>query len=536
MSTTNSTNSAAGGNTPHNAMGSVLNSVVSSLSLVSLSSTNNSHRSSTDQGTVHSGESISTGGSSHVGLGLRRFLGGRARRKKLLQDKLKGIGEKVEQRREEHRAERKEKREAAKSLKEKQREKEKEKELAILDVAAAEAEIQEDDSEVTAKLVSEYGEICHKGSDPNEELVLGQGAGGAVLLVKRPSDGHLFAVKKFLRQNFRESLYEYRKRLEDEYRIAAAIRNPNLVRTYELLRTSDEKLFAIVMDYCPYDFFAMVMAGIMSRKEIYCYFKQMVKGVQYMHHNGFAHRDLKLDNCVVTKEGILKIVDFGSVAVFDQEAVSRLEKKENEDDDEGARDSNSDSSERSEADGTLSYSIIKARGVAGSDPYLAPECLALTPYDPRAADVWSLAIVFCCVILRRFPWKIPRNSDGAYKAFIAAPSETVDAKGRKRIFGPDRLLRALPSKTRPVIGKMLSLNPDERITIDQVAEEPFVKQIEECYVEQDGAKEIVVNAQDHTHHLMMAEEIEKMEQDKKVLEKEKKDLEKSIGGGDDTKK
>ena len=28
-------------------------------------------------------------------------------------------------------------------------------------------------------------------------------------------------------------------------------------------------------------------------------------------------------------------------------------------------------------------------------------------YDPRKTDVWSVAIIFMCMILRRFPWKIP---------------------------------------------------------------------------------------------------------------------------------
>jgi len=41
-------------------------------------------------------------------------------------------------------------------------------------------------------------------------------------------------------------------------------------------------------------------------------------------------------------------------------------------------------------------------------------------YDPRKADVWSVAIIFMCMILRRFPWKIPDAKDVSFRAFVAA--------------------------------------------------------------------------------------------------------------------
>lgn len=47
----------------------------------------------------------------------------------------------------------------------------------------------------------------------------------------------------------------------------------------------------------------------------------------------------------------------------------------------------------------------------------------LPKYDPQPTDIWSLAIMFCCMTLRRFPWKAPRLSDNSYKLFVAEPDE-----------------------------------------------------------------------------------------------------------------
>lgn len=61
-------------------------------------------------------------------------------------------------------------------------------------------------------------------------------------------------------------------------------------------------------------------------------------------------------------------------------------------------------------------------GIVGSDPYLAPEVYDEKRYDPRPTDIWSLAIIFCCMTLRRFPWKQPRVSDNSYRLFVSTPT------------------------------------------------------------------------------------------------------------------
>lgn len=363
-----------------------------------------------------------------------------------------------------------------------------------------------DNFNALTKLVSKYGIIPDNSVDlmkllnysqdtPDDEklqlsqaksadsaLIIGKGAGGSVYPLYDVKDHHLYALKKIRLQSERENWTTYEKKLKNEFLIASKLHNQNLIRTYDLLQDND--LFIIIMDYAPFDFFTMVMTGNMDKREIYCYFKQMCKGVSYMHSIGLAHRDLKLDNCVVDKNGILKIVDFGSSVIFDFGLYYNKGK---------------------------SADIEKASGIMGSDPYLAPEIVQYPYYDPSLADVWSLAIIYCCIVLQRFPWRIPKHSDNSFDYFTRKPSEITDKNGNKKLMGPDRLLRLLPTASREVIGNMLKIEPNHRFKIEQVLETDFLKSIDECHYDNYDSnknKGTLVKNDNHQHHLITNKQFE----------------------------
>lgn len=172
---------------------------------------------------------------------------------------------------------------------------------------------------------------------------------------------------------------------------SSTLHHPNIIETVDII--CDNGHYYEVMQYAEYDLFSIVMSGKMSRSEIFCVFKQIVCGVDYLHEMGLAHRDLKLDNCVMDGDGCVKIIDFGTATVFrypDQKPT-------------------------------------KAMGIVGSDPYLAPEVLSKQDYDPRLTDVWSVAIIFMCMILRRFPWKIPDPKvDPSYRLYVSSHPELCE--------------------------------------------------------------------------------------------------------------
>ena len=144
--------------------------------------------------------------------------------------------------------------------------------------------------------------------------VLGSGAGGSVRLMKRASDGVTFAVKQFRDRHSYESEREYNKKVTAEFCIGSTLHHGNIIETMDIVQEKGK--WYEVMEYAPFDLFAIVMTGKMSREEICCCTLQIVSGVQYLHSMGLAHRDLKLDNVVVNEHGIMKIIDFGSAVVF----------------------------------------------------------------------------------------------------------------------------------------------------------------------------------------------------------------------------
>ncbi|KAI1819723.1 Pkinase-domain-containing protein [Xylaria intraflava] len=344
-------------------------------------------------------------------------------------------------------------------------------------------------------LSSKYGKIGR---------VLGSGAGGSVKLMKRSEDNIVFAVKEFRPRNSYETEKEYTKKLTAEFCFGSALHHGNIIETLDIVQEKGK--WYEVMEYAPFDLFAIVMTGKMSKAEINCCFLQILSGVTYLHGSGLAHRDLKLDNVVVSEHGIMKIIDFGSAHVFKYPFESET---------------------------------VLASGIVGSDPYLAPEVYEERKYDPQAVDIWSLAIIFCCMSLRRFPWKLPRVSDNSYKLFASQPtpgynpktlimpsrptndpketdsaeespkspkhrkSDSItqaqpDGAERKEVIrGPWRLLRLLPRESRHIIYRMLTIDPKKRADMAEILDEPWVSDTVICRQVGPGH----IEKADHTHVL-----------------------------------
>ncbi|KAF8136721.1 Pkinase-domain-containing protein [Boletus edulis] len=257
--------------------------------------------------------------------------------------------------------------------------------------------------------------------------VLGSGAGGTVRLIRgrAKSGGAVYAVKEFRPRRTGESEREYEKKVRAEFCVGACLKHVNVIQTVDIV--CDHGHYYEVMEYAPYDLFSVVMSSKMLRPEIFCVFRQICNGVAYLHSLGLAHRDLKLDNCVLTCGDVIKLIDFGTAVVFAYPGSDMGGSVPNT---SGLVDHTSPPvmgyvGTQPDAPAPHTHArLIKTSGIVGSDPYLAPEVLAGGIYDPRKTDVWSVGVIFVCMILRRFPWAVPdRERDASFRAFLEAEGE-----------------------------------------------------------------------------------------------------------------
>jgi serine/threonine protein kinase len=140
---------------------------------------------------------------------------------------------------------------------------------------------------------------------------LGAGSVGLVYACRhRDLPGHLVAVKVLFPEVAQDRVAAARFR--NEIIASYGVSNPHVVRAYEYLRDGD--LVAYTMEYVDGGALADKIekgSSHLSIEEIVRLLAQMCAGVQAIHDAGIVHRDLKPENILLTRDGDVKIGDFG---------------------------------------------------------------------------------------------------------------------------------------------------------------------------------------------------------------------------------
>ncbi|XP_063297668.1 serine/threonine-protein kinase N2-like [Pelobates fuscus] len=216
--------------------------------------------------------------------------------------------------------------------------------------------------------------------------VLGRGHFGKVLLVNYKGTNTMFALKvqkkrKIIASDSIDCL-KYEKNI---FQTISSTQHPFLVNLIASFQTED--LVCFVMEYAAGgDLMSTLYNNMASFTESRAMFYAAccVLGLEFLHQNKIAHRDLKLRNIVVDKDGYAKITDFG----LSKQGMGFLD---------------------------------RTNSFCGTLEYMAPEIFERRPYT-RSVDWWSLGVVIYAMLCGRFPFKgKDREKEISYKVVNTEP-------------------------------------------------------------------------------------------------------------------
>jgi eukaryotic-like serine/threonine-protein kinase len=137
---------------------------------------------------------------------------------------------------------------------------------------------------------------------------LGAGGMGEVYRAKDPRLGREVAIKVLPASLSQDA--DRLKRFEQEARAAGVLNHPNITAVYDL-GTHDGAPYIVTELLEGETLRSRLGAGALSPRKAIDYAIQIAKGLAAAHEKGIVHRDLKPENLFVTKDGRVKILDFG---------------------------------------------------------------------------------------------------------------------------------------------------------------------------------------------------------------------------------
>ena len=156
-------------------------------------------------------------------------------------------------------------------------------------------------------------------------------------------------------------------RFQREAQLLAALNHPNIAAIYGLEDEGSHR--AIVMELVE----GQTLAGPLPLADALPLARQITEAIEYAHDRGIIHRDLKPANIKVTRDGTVKVLDFGLAKAMDDstDPVSNV---------------------LATMSPTLSLAATHAGVILGTAAYMAPEQAKGKPAD-RRSDIWAFGIV-----------------------------------------------------------------------------------------------------------------------------------------------
>ncbi|XP_076434840.1 calcium/calmodulin-dependent protein kinase kinase 2-like [Babylonia areolata] len=272
---------------------------------------------------------------------------------------------------------------------------------------------------------------------------IGKGSYGIVKLAYNEQDDVHYAMKILSKKKLMKKAGFFRRirpmrdgkgpvpanPLERVYREIAILKkldHPNVVRLVEVLDDPEEDHLYLAFELVEKgEVMEVPCSTPFSEDMARSYFRDVIKGIEYLHHQHIIHRDVKPSNLLLGDDGHIKIADFGVSNEFDGK------------------------------DAFLS-------NTAGTPAFMAPETLQENhpQFYGKALDLWAMGVTLYCFVFGRVPFE---------EEYILAL--------HKKILKDTVVFPASPNispELRSLIQRMLDKNPDTRVTLSELKEDPWV--------------------------------------------------------------
>jgi len=239
---------------------------------------------------------------------------------------------------------------------------------------------------------------------------LGEGGMGIVYKAKDTKLKREVSIK-FLPSNI-SSIKEEQQRFEIEAQAAAAVNHPNIAHIYAIEKTDDETF--IVMEFIDgIELKQKIKTSPLTTEEIKVIAVQIAEGLKFAHDKEIIHRDIKSSNIMITKEGKIKIMDFGLAKI------------------KGGVD------------------VTKTGSTIGTTAYMSPEQTKGADVDHRT-DLWSFGVVLYEMLAGELPFRGDYDQAVIYSILNEDPHSFEVNESQQPI--------------QNVVNKALKKDPDKRYT------------------------------------------------------------------------
>ena len=142
---------------------------------------------------------------------------------------------------------------------------------------------------------------------------VGEGTYGVVYKCQNKNTKDYVALKKIRLENEDEGIPSTAIR---EISILKQMKHPNIVKLVDLIH-GDKKLY-LVFEFMDYDLkkFLDMNGGPLPPQLVKRYLYQITSAIRYCHSKRILHRDLKPQNLLIDKSGVIKLADFGLARAF----------------------------------------------------------------------------------------------------------------------------------------------------------------------------------------------------------------------------